>query len=214
MPALRFGVDPPESAKYVAAPTLRFPVRINTDPGRSIRSILLDVQVQIAARQRGYGSEEAERLLELFGTPERWGTTLRTLLWTRSTLVVPPFVESTVVELLVACTYDTEVTAARYFAALAHGEVPLEFLFSGTVFYTAAHGALQTARIPWEHEAEQRLPVAVWREAMDRHFPGAAWLRLGRPSFDRLCAYKARHAFQSWDAAIDSLLESGGGPDG
>jgi hypothetical protein len=51
------------------------------------------------------------------------------------------------------------------------------------------------------------MPVSVWRQAMDRHFPNTAWLRLGRESFDRLTAYKARHAFVSWDAAIDSLLE-------
>ena len=48
----------------------------------------------------------------------------------------------------------------------------------------------------------------MWREAIDRHFPGAAWLRLGRPAFDRLCAYKARHAFESWDAAIETLLQA------
>jgi hypothetical protein len=67
------------------------------------------------------------------------------------------------------------------------------------------------ARISWEHEVDHQLPVAAWREAMDRHFPGGAWLRLGRGSFDRLCAYKARQAFESWDLAIDSLV---GGDDG
>ena len=34
--------------------------------------------------------------------------------------------------------------------------------------------------------------VRVWREAMDRHFPGTAWLRLRRDTFDRLHAVKAR----------------------
>jgi hypothetical protein len=46
---------------------------------------------------------------------------------------------------------------------------------------------------------------------MDRHFPGGAWLRLGRESFDRVCAYKARHAFETWDQAIDSLVGGGDG---
>jgi hypothetical protein len=189
-------------------PTLRFPLAIDAPDGRPVRSILLDVQIQIAARRRAYGAAEDERLLELFGARERWSTTLHTLLWTRITLVVPPFTGATVVDLDVPCSYDLEVTASRYFAALEDGEVPLELLFSGTVFFSHPGGALQAARIPWDHEVEHRLPVATWREAIDRHFPGAAWLRLRRPSFDRLCAYKARHAFESWDAAIDALLEA------
>jgi hypothetical protein len=49
---------------------------------------------------------------------------------------------------------------------------------------------------------------------MDRHFPGAAWLRLGRESFDRLSAYKARHAFESWDVTIEALLAKAGSADG
>ena len=205
-PALRFGVEPALAPEHVAVPTVRFPVSIEAAPGQEIRSILLDVQIQIAARRRGYDPPETDRLLELFGTPERWGTTLRTLLWTRTTAVVPPFTGATVFDLDVPCTYDLEVTAGRYFAALAGGDVPLELLFSGTVFFAGADGRLQAARIPWDHEVDHPLPVAVWRAAIDRHFPGAAWLRLGRPAFDRLCAYKARHAFQSWDTAIETLL--------
>jgi hypothetical protein len=211
LPVLHFSVGPAASAEYVAAPTLRFPIEIEAEGDRPIRSVLLDLQIQIAGRRRGYGEAEGERLLELFGTPDRWATTLRTLLWTRTTLIVPPFTGSTVADLMVPCSYDMEITASRYFAALEGGEVPLEFLFSGTVFFSTPEGALQMARISWEHEVDHQLPVAVWREAMDRHFPGGAWLRLGRGSFDRLCAYKARHAFESWDLAIDSLV---GGDDG
>jgi hypothetical protein len=42
---------------------------------------------------------------------------------------------------------------------------------------------------------------------MDHHFPGAAWVRLSKQSYDRLCAYKARHALPSVDDALDALLE-------
>jgi hypothetical protein len=210
VPVLHFGVGEAASADHVAAPTLRFPIQIEAEGEQPIRSVLLDIQIQIAARRRGYAEAEGERLLELFGTPDRWATTLRTLLWTRTTLIVPPFTGSTVKDLMVPCSYDLEITASRYFAALEDGEVPLEFLFSGTVFFSSPQGALQMARLSWEHEAEHRLPVAVWREAMDRHFPGGAWLRLGRDSFDRLYAYKAHHAFETWDQAIDSLVVGGG----
>jgi hypothetical protein len=208
VPELRFAVERASSLEYAAVPTLKFAVRVEAVSGHPIRSILLDAQVQIAARQRDYGPASQERLLELFGSPERWGSTLRTLPWLRSTIVVPPFADSTVVDLLVPCTYDLEVTAARYFAALEDGVVPLEFLFSGSVFFATAAGALQTARIAWNHEVNFRLPIAVWKDTMARHFPASAWLRLGSESFDRLCAYKARHAFESWEKTIDSLLAS------
>jgi hypothetical protein len=210
IPRLKFSVQNAESLEYVAVPTLKFALAIATAADQPIRAVLLDVQIQIAARQRGYSSAEGHRLLELFGTPDRWATTQRTLPWTRTTLVVPSFSGHVTVDLLIPCTYDFEVTAARYLAALDDGEIPLELLFSGSLFYTAATGALQTARIAWDQELAYRLPVQVWRETMDRHFPGTAWLRLGKDSFNRLCSYKARHAFESWDKAIDSLLEETG----
>jgi Family of unknown function (DUF6084) len=207
-PELRFAVASAEPLAYAATPSLKFGVEIEAPGGEPIRALLLDVQIQIAARRRGYGVEAQERLLELFGTPERWSTTLRTLPWLRSTLVVPPFTGAVTAELTIACTYDLEVTASRYLAALDGGEIPLEFLLSGSVFYAASDGRLQMVRIPWDHEVSYGMPVAVWRQTMDAHFPHSAWLRLGRESYDRLCAYRARHALASWDAAIESLLRS------
>jgi hypothetical protein len=100
-----------------------------------------------------------------------------------------------------------DVVASRYLDALPGGEVPLEFLFSGTVFYAGAAGQLQAVRISWEGDAEYRMPVRVWRATMDLYFPGSAWLRLPKDSFDRLCAYKARHALPSWHATVDALLD-------
>jgi hypothetical protein len=91
------------------------------------------------------------------------------------------------------CSYDLEVAASRYLDALSDGEVPLEFLFSGSVFYMDGD-ALQTTRLSWESEAEYRLPVRVWKETMERYFRGTAWVRLSKDSFDRLSAYKSRNA--------------------
>jgi hypothetical protein len=205
-PAIAFSVLDAARVEHTAAPTLGFSVRLDAPGGEAIRSVLLDVQLQIAARRRRYEPETHERLFELFGPVKDWGTTLRNLLWTRATLVVPPFTGSTVVELPVPCSYDMDVLATRYLDALPDGEVPLELLFSGTVFYAGADRRLQAARISWEQDAEYSLPVRVWRETMDHHFPGTAWLRLPKRSFDRLCAYKARNAFASWDQALDELM--------
>jgi hypothetical protein len=204
-PELAFAVEGAEPLAHAAVPTLRFSLRVESD--LPVRSVLLDVQVQIAARRRPYDEAAHERLFELFGPTENWGTSLRTLLWTRTTLVVPPFSAAAVVDLDIPCSYDLEVLASRYFDALQDGDVPLEFLFSGTVF---AGTPLQVTRISWEKEAEYRLPVPVWKETLERHFRGTAWLRLGKPAFDRLSAYKSRHALASWDEAIDGLLEERG----
>ena len=154
---LDFSVDDAARVEHAAVPTLRFVLRVQSQT--PVRSVLLDVQVQIAARRRGYDASAHERLFELFGPVADWGTTLRTLLWTRTTLVVPPFESSTMVDLDVPCSYDLEVAASRYLDALGDGDVPLEFLFSGSVFYTGADGGLQTTRLSWQSEAAYALPV-------------------------------------------------------
>lgn len=207
LPALDFAVLSAAPLTPAAAPVLRFEVLVTSTTGTPIRSVLLDTQMQIAARRRAYDRGEEQRLLELFGEPERWSATLRTILWTRVTLVVPAFSRETVIALDVPCTYDFEVAASRYLDAVRDGDVPLELLFGGTIFYAGDDGRLQTARIPWDREAEYDLPAHVWHETMDRCFPGTAWVRLRRDTFDRLQAHKARHALTSVDAALDSLLE-------
>ena len=200
---LTFSVEGAARVEHAAVPTLRFFLRVVSPV--PVRSVLLDVQIAIAARRRGYDERSHERLFELFGPVADWGTTLRTLLWTRTTLVVPAFSESTVVELDVPCSYDLEVAASRYLDALPDGDVPLELLFSGSVFYTGDDGRLQTTRLSWESEAEYRLPVAVWKETMERYFRGTAWVRLRKESFDRLSAYKSRNALATWDDALEAL---------
>ncbi len=199
---LAFSVEGAARVEYAAVPTLRFALRVASET--PVRSVLLDVQIQIAARRRGYDAAAHDRLFELFGPVADWGTTLRTLLWTRTTLVVPAFTGSTVVDLDVPCSYDLEVAASRYLDALTDGVVPLEFLFSGSVFYTE-DGALQTTRLSWESEASYALPVAVWKETMERYFRGTAWVRLRKESFDRLSAYKSRNALATWDDALEAL---------
>jgi hypothetical protein len=207
IPELAFAVEGVDSVEYAAVPTLQFRLGIESLGGEPIRSILLDVQIQIAARRRAYDAAAEERLVELFGTAERWGDTLRTLLWTRETIVVPPFTDKTAVDLPVTCTYDLEVAASRYLDALKDGTVPLEFLFSGSVFFANREGGLHTTRIPWSQEAEFAMPAEAWREVMNRHFPDSAWLRLGKGAFDRLHAYKARNSLRNWDETLDSLLD-------
>jgi hypothetical protein len=207
-PELAFSIREGGVLEHAAVPTLRFAVAIETvGAAAQVRSVSLNVEVRIAATRRRYDADERERLVDLFGQPEEWGRNLRTLHWTALTAHVPSFTGSTVLELPITCTYDLEVAASRYFNALDDGEVPLEFLFSGTVFYAGADGRLQVGRIGWDKDADYRLPVAAWRAMIDRYFPDSAWLRLRRESFDRLAAYRARHTLVSWEDTVDKLIE-------
>jgi hypothetical protein len=208
VPNLDFGIDGAEVPEFAAVPSLLFKLRIENLEEEPIRSVALNTQIRIAATQRHYDAAEQERLTELFGEPSRWKDTLRSLLWTHTVLQVPRFSGSTVVDMPVTCTYDLEVVAAKYFFALEDGEVPLEFLFSGTVFYAAEGGRLQTARISWEKEAEFRLPVRLWKEMMERYFPNSAWIRLRRDAFDQLYDYKIRMGLLTWEATVEALLRA------
>jgi hypothetical protein len=208
MPDLDFGVEGAEVLEFAAVPSLLFKLRIENLEEEPIRSIALNTQIRIATTQRHYDTAEQARLLEVFGEPSRWRDTLRSLLWTHTILQIPPFSGSTVAEMPVPCTYDLEVVAAKYFYALKDGEVPLEFLFSGTVFYAGQDGRLQVARISWEKEAEFRLPVRLWKEMMEHYFPNSAWIRLRRDAFDRLYDYKIRKGFPTWEAAVEALLRA------
>jgi hypothetical protein len=207
-PALDFAVASVQALRPSAAPTLRFTLALDAGDA-TVRSVLLDVQVQIAATRRRYGEDEQAQLADLFGVPERWGATLRTLPWLRATLVVPPFAGSTTAQLDVPCTYDFEVAAARYLAALRGGNVPLELLLSGTVFHVGPGGGMQVSRIGWDRELACELPVATWRAAIDQHFPQAAWLRLDRAAFDRLATFRAQRALPCWEAVVEELLPDG-----
>jgi Family of unknown function (DUF6084) len=207
VPHLDFAVQSAAAERYAATPTLRLTVAIASGDERPVHTLALDVQVRIAARRRRYEPAEELRLTEVFGPVDGWKSSLSTFLWTHATVFVPSFTQATEVELPIACTYDFEVAAAKYFDALRGGFVPLELLFSGTVFYAGDGGVQLLARLPLDREATFELPVAVWREAIDACFPGSAWLRLRRDSFDRLAVYRARRALPTWEATVEALLE-------
>jgi hypothetical protein len=209
MPDLDFEVESAEVLPYAAVPTILFRLGVqNAVEGEEIDSISLRTQIRIAATQRRYGHAEQGKLRELFGEPHQWKDTLRSLLWTNTDTIVTRFAGGRVFEMPVTCTYDFDVVGTKYFAALEDGEIPLEFLFSGTVFYRKDGKALQAARISWEKEAQFRLPVRVWREMMDHYFPNSAWLRLPKDTFDRLYAFRSRNALLTWDRTLESLLDT------
>src|SRR5579871_2320100 len=192
MPDLAFRIDGAKAVPFAVTPTLGFDLHIANARAERIHAVALRCQIQIEATRRRYSAEDQEALQDLFGEPHRWGQTLRTMLWTQASAVVPAFTGETCTELQVPCAFDFNVAAVKYFHGLEDGDIPLCFQFSGTVFYESAAGNLQVAPISWDKEAKFRLPVKPWREMMDLYYPNCAWLCLSRDVFDRLYRHKVR----------------------
>jgi hypothetical protein len=204
---LDFQVTGVEAALRGLTPLLLFKLKIAVSPPEgSIQSLLLNAQIQIQAPQRTYNAAEKERLSELFGTPERWGQTLRNRLWTHASATIGAFSGGLEAILAVPCTYDLNIAAAKYFYALEGGEVPILFLFSGSIFYEGPDGRLQVGRVSWNKECAYRLPVETWKKLMEAHFPNSAWLYLHRDTFDKLWAYRRQHGHATWEETLDKLL--------
>jgi len=207
MPDLSFRVESAEVTPFAMTPLLGFGLRvINASPDETIHNVVLRCQIRIEVTRRRYGRIEEGRLKDLFGEPSRWGQTLKAMLWTHASVVVPGFSGEVLTELPVACTYDFNLAATKYFYALEEGEVPLEFLFSGSVFYQRAEGPLQVAPISWSQEAKFRLPVTAWQRLMETYYPNQAWLQLRRDIFDRLYQYKVNQGIPTWEEAIERIL--------
>jgi len=196
------GVRPELSA---VTPTLVFRLRVTGAAEAAPVAIALRAQVRLEPQRRRYAPPEGERLYELFGDASQWGDSMKPLLWTHASIVVPGFSGSTEVDVPIGCTYDFDVASAKYFHALEEGEIPLIWLFSGSVLHRGERG-LSVEPVPWDCEATFGLPVRTWRAMMDHFFPGSAWIRLRRDSLEALHRFRGRGAYASWDAAIAALL--------
>jgi hypothetical protein len=208
MPDLDIHVEHVAPVQFAASPTISFRLRASNTPGEKIHTAMLRCQILIEVAKRKYTAQEQRNLRDLFGEPERWSQTLRSLLWTHVSCVVPAFENDAVIDLQVPCTFDFNVGATKYFYGLDDGEVPLVFQFSGSVFYESPEGGLLVAPISWEKEARFRLPVSTWRELMDLYYPNSAWLCLRRDIFDRIYQYKVRNGIPTWEQALEEMFSS------
>ena len=192
---------------YAVTPVLTARVGVAAVGDEPVHAIALRCQVRIEPLRRPYSDEEAAGLLDLFGPRERWSTTQRNFLWQHATAMVPGFTGDTQVDLPLECTYDFEVTGAKYMHALRDRTIPLQFLFSGTVFVQGERG-FAVQQVPWDREDRYDLPVALWRDLIELHYPNTGWVRLRRDTLDALASYKSRHGMLGFDDAITSLLST------
>jgi hypothetical protein len=207
MADLAFACTNAIAERYTATPTLTFALTISEGTHADLHAIALRCQIRIEPQRRRYSAAEARRLYDLFGDTSRWADTLKPIQLAMVSTMVPAFSEVTEVGLQVPCTYDLEVASARYLQALDDGTIPLLMLFSGTIFIRLAGGFL-VEPVPWSAEVSYRLPVSVWHQLVDVHFPGSAWLRCSRQTLDALSEFKSRRALPTWDATLSALLEA------
>ncbi|WP_427007888.1 DUF6084 family protein [Pseudarthrobacter sp. H2] len=205
MTELAFAVLDIQPEPYAAAPQLTARLRLTEATGAVVHAIALRCQVRILPQRRGYTAGEEPGLLDLFGDRGRWPNTLKSFLWMQCSTVVQGFTGETEIELPLPCTFDFDVAASKYLHALHDGEIPLELLFSGTVF-TRGQTGFGVEPVPWDLEASYRLPVEAWRLLMDQYFPNAGWIRLDRNVLAALAQYKSARGLTSWEAAVEGLL--------
>lgn len=205
MSELTFSVLGVDVEPYAAVPVLTARLRIEDAAAEPVHAIALRCQVRIEPQRRRYSDDEESGLLDMFGRRQRWPDTLKPFLWMHSTAMVQGFAGSCEVDLPLPCSYDFDVAGAKYLSALRDGEIPLVFLFSGTVFTRGSTG-FGVQQIPWDNDVSYRLPVPVWREAMDTFFPNSGWIRMRRDTLDALAQFRYARGLTGWDETVEALL--------
>lgn len=190
---------------YTVTPVLTARIHVTANTDEPVHAIALRCQVRIEPLRRSYSDEEAAGLADLFGTRDRWASTQRTFLWQHCTAMVPGFVSDTPVALPLDCSYDFEVAAAKYLHALRDGTVPLQFLFSGTIFAKSERG-FSVQQVSWDCEDRYDMPVAVWQQLIAQHYPNTGWVRLRHETVTALAGYKSAHGMLDLDDAVTALL--------
>lgn len=192
---------------YAAAPTLRFELSLTDPRERDVLTGALSVQIHVDPAKRAYDDDTRERLIELFGAPERWASTTQSFQWARVDAMVPAFRGTTRFDVEVPCTYDLEVAASKYLYSLPDGVAPLSFFATGMLVWRGDGDRLQVAQVPWSCIARLDMPVTAWKDAMAACYPGGGWVRLTTETLDALAARKAAGGHHSFDACVRAMLE-------
>lgn len=205
-PAPEISVLGAEAIPHSAAPTLLFTGHVSETSGREVYAVALTAQVMIDPARRSYDEATRERLVELFGEPERWGATTHSFLWAELSVLVGSFTGATTFRLPMPCNYDLEIAATKYLHSVPGGEVPLSFHFTGTIFYRGESDRLQIVKVPWDCSARFGMPASVWRAMIEEHYPNGGWIRLSDETLERLGRHKAGTGHPTFDATVSDLL--------
>jgi hypothetical protein len=203
---LDFAVLGARPVRYAAAPMLTLDLEISETGGREVYMVALSIQLMIEPARRSYDAATRERLVELFGAPERWAVTTRSLVWSKLDVLVPAFTGTTTVAVPITCHYDLELAAAKYLHSLPDGEAPLALHFNGMIYYPREDGGLQMVLIPWSKSIDFRMPVSVWHQTIEHYYPGTAWVAVRVDTLEALQQEKFARGLATLDACVTALL--------
>jgi uncharacterized protein DUF6084 len=205
-PDPEFEVLGARTVRHAAAPMLALDLQISEDNAVPIYMIALSIQLMIEPARRAYDDETRARLVELFGAPERWSVTTRSLVWSQLDVLVPAFTSQTTVSVPIACHYDLELAAAKYLHSLPDGVAPLALHFNGMIYYRDELGGLQMVLVPWTKSIDFRMPVSVWRETIEHYYPNTAWVALRSQTLEALQREKLARGLATLDATLEAML--------
>ena len=211
LPEPEFAVIGVRAVRYAAAPALTLDLQVSEPSGRPVYMIALTIQLMIEPARRSYDEATRARLVELFGAPERWAVTTRSLVWAQLDVLVPAFTGTTTVTVPVACSYDLELAASKYLYSLPDGEAPLALHFNGTIYYPGDDGGLQMVLVPWNKSIDFRMPVSVWRETIEHYYPNTGWVALRSQTLEALQREKLDRGLATLDACMEALLKEARG---
>ncbi len=206
-PDLDFEVLGARSVRFAAAPMLALDLQISEPSGRQVYMVALTIQLMIEPARRAYDDGTHTRLEGLFGAPERWAVTTRSLVWAQLDIVVPAFTGTTTVAVPIACHFDLELAAAKYLYSLPDGVAPLALHFNGMIYYPAENGGLQMVLVPWNKSIDFRMPVSVWRDTIEHYYPNTAWVALRSQTLEALQQEKLRRGLATLDGCVEVLLD-------
>jgi Family of unknown function (DUF6084) len=206
-PDVEFAVAGARPVRWAATPMLELELQVSETTGRRVYMIALTIQLMIDPARRQYDEETRGRLVELFGAPERWAVTTRSLVWCKLDVLVPAFSGRVAVAVPVSCSYDLELAAAKYLHSLPDGEAPLGLHFNGTIYYEGDDGGLQMVLVPWTKSIDFRMPVSVWRDTIEHFYPHTGWVALHAETLDALARAKLERGLPTFDACVRALLE-------
>lgn len=203
-----FTIVSAEAVPRSVGPTLAFRGKITDESLRPIYTIALTAIVTVEPGKRAYAPGERERLLELFGGPERWASTTGAFRWAATSAMVHGFTGEGEFELCVPVSFDLEIASARYFGALDEGgSVPLRFHFNGSIFYERGDGKVQIAPVPWDRSERFEMPMEAWTRLASEHHPHRGWVPLHSETVARIDKLKAAMGAPTFDACLGGLLD-------
>lgn len=204
MTGLEFTALEANAETRAASPAIRLRFRLRAE-GEPVDALALRARIQIEPALRDYAPDEIPPLEALLGEKRRGARWNAPLQWCEVSTVLGQFERELEFELVLPCTFDAQIVSSRYFAALTSGMIPVHIFFNGTIF-RGSPGGFSVEMLPWNLDCAAEIPLQTWQAAMDACFPGQAWIRIDRATFDALSRVRRDYATGGWDATFEYLL--------